>query len=767
MYHLQVSILFCPWHTGCFRRLSAKMETSARGRSHVTQSPRPYSHLTISPTPFVSTTCAPTTGIGDMDLLNQTTLNNLFRALDTVYTSRNLLIVAKNISSLLNYLTPFSAVKKRGNFEQLLLLDELPSQADFDASVANYESIIVLVSELQELEPLKQLWRLLSPNMKVALIVQDLSRSFYYTLSRDLFNVHDGLLQKSSEVNLESTIRISPNVRLINWRTNPVLVEDFIILSTSRYSRDALGVSPCSGLAQYLHNPLHCVSAALDAVMKVVASIENRKDLIKLKNVYAKGDHASLFVNLLLNDKFPEYLAEGFSSAERDFFLESLSANADLVVLERNLDYFPLVLSSTTYSGLLSDLSLFKSDGSSTSEFYNSTVFANDEIFQNAKDLNFLSIGANLNKLARVLKYEVEARDNLTDLNEIRELVSKLGNLKLTQDLVRKHTALSEKVLDNIKHDLLLPYSHDFREKWLEAQNQIFDQDYKTQMRILMAFMNGNYPYEVVLNFATLISLINNGIRAKDIETIETQISLNYGLHASLSLAGLLLCRIIKVNNRENDFFGNFSFGKPFSEREVTTGPATPAPSVGIANNDVDVFRYEDPKLLGITGGQEAYKSTYTLISKFWNLHPVEENEASEGDLHVETIKGYSNPSFTLPAGTVPLLSRMVESLYFRGFLKYKPTNNIYKRPNWGGLNMDSMFKGHTVDLNIDDKLDDRKVKPHSDSLRQQYLIVVILGGITRSEIGAFKYLQQKLDQKLYIVTSDIINNRDLYEALS
>lgn len=126
-------------------------------------------------------------------------------------------------------------------------------------------------------------------------------------------------------------------------------------------------------------------------------------------------------------------------------------------------------------------------------------------------------------------------------------------------------------------------------------------------------------------------------------------------------------------------------------------------------------------------------------MNKFWNLHPYEDDNSGaelskqqQQDL-TNLVQIYLNPSFTLPGNTVPLTFRIIESLYFRDFLKYKPVNNVKSRPNWDNLGLNTMIAGKSVDMNLEDVNDDKL----------KYLIVVFIGGITRSELTCLKYLEE------------------------
>lgn len=698
--------------------------------------------------------------------LNHASLENLLKCLDRVYTDNNLFVISQSLSQIVNYLSPFLTLKKRGKFEELTWLDKFASNSELISSISNYGTlIIVLDNKHSDLLLLKSIWdNLGSSRQRVTLIVKNLTRYFYYDLCAKIFGADtSSLLDTAADVDLQQpSIRMSAHCRLMNWETYPICVEDFV------FTLDMDN----GGLDAYLNDPINLVSGLSEALAKLISKSTSRKDIIKLKNAYAKGDHSSLLLNIFLNSKLPELISSLFTANEAEFYSRKLTGNTDLVVLERNLDYFPLVLSHMNYLGLLDDLF-------GITDEYSGSLSPNeklsDELYDNLKHLNFGSIGAKLNKLAKYLQLEYSNSDKLSDLREIKELVKNLGNLTTKHELVKKHTTLSELVLNKIKADLDSEYTYNYNEKWLQLQNEIFDLDYRLQTEKVHSLMNLDIPQETVLCATILISLINDGIRKKDLDAIERDLGLNYGSQPLIVLRNLIEYKLVKINTKGNDFFGAFTFGKTELETMATTtttitttatnkGPGSVSPAIFDKSADsTDEISYEDINMVGVSGGQDVYKSTYTLISKFWNLHPLDEDENSSGP--TESVSDYTLPSFALTGATVPLLARMVESLYSREFLKYKPVNSVYKRPNWVNLNLDTMFKGQTVDRNLCDELDNRK-NPAKATTRQEFVIVVILGGITRSEISALAYLQGKLSKKILVLTSGIVNTKKLMTAL-
>lgn len=679
--------------------------------------------------------------------LNRKTTENLFDVLRKIHTSDNLFVLSRKLSQELNYLTSFLELKSRGKFDRLVWLETLASSDDVLQYVSGYGGLIVVLEDTHvSLDLFSKIWPHLSrQKVKVSLIVKDLGRAFYYELVKILGSPPDDLFKNATNVDLtQNTIRISSFVRLMNWQTLPLCVEDFVLTLNME-----LG-----GLQLYFENPIPQLSLLSDALVQIV-NFTKTNETIKFKNLFAKGDHSAALSNIFMNDKLSEYLASGFSPNEREFYTSKLRGNTDLVVLERNLDYFPLLLDHMNYLGLLDDLFGTLDELNNVLELGDKL---NDELYENIKDLNFASIGMKLNKLARYIQLELGNKDNLQEISEIKELVKNLGNLTSKQELVRKHTALSEAILEKIKNNRQGNFKHDIREWWLELQNEIFNLDYKRQIAKFQDLINQGCTESMALSCAALISLINDGFKHKDFTLVEEQIHSYFGLEAAFAFRKMRDLKILKAVNKSTDFFSGFTFGK--SEIETTT-TTTSSDIHGKDDSTLTDKTYDDINSLGITGGQDVYKSTYTLISKFWNLHPLEE----EGEEPIiETLYDYPNPSFAYPSATVLLITRLIEALYFRDFLKYKPVNNVYRRPNWEKLNLDAMFRGQTIDENICDDLDNRKSEASKNS-RPEYVLAVFVGGITRGEIAVLRYLQGKLakqNKTLLVLTSGIVSNHKL-----
>lgn len=590
----------------------------------------------------------------------------------------NLLILDRSLLPLINYLIPFLQFKQFGKFNDLVWLDLAVIPLDA------YDGVIIIFKENEmNLNYLIE-WQL---KKKMHLIIPNLTKLFTYQLNKQFKgNVLFTQILESEPKG------ITYKIRLYKWDAFPIETEGVIITGSS--------------LKSYFEEPLSVVNQLVDSVVPLLFS----KDL-KLKNVYAQGDLSEFFVRSLDDVKLPEYLNSHMSKLELEFYKMNSQSNTDLIVVERNLDWIPVIFNQLSYHGLVDDLFGIQYG---TILLSKSTI-QDDPLYDTLKDLNFSTVGQKLNYMAKGVQSQYNKTLKTTDLEDMKKIVTTLNDLTTRQELIKKHTTISEEILQKTSEI----------EDLLQFQNDLFETDYKLMITTLNHFLKENLPPKYVLNCICMVSTVNDGIKTADYEHILNEVMNNYGLEVALQLELIIKNRLIRIVEPQ-DFFG----------RTVKEEPRAPQSLLSPRDNFI---------------------STYTLIDKFWNLHPQDPEEPRwENEKSAEI---YSHPSFTLPGGTVPLIIRLIESLYSRDFLTYKPMNNTKRRPNWENLPVDTMFHGAVVDLNLDDNSDKTRVNDVSS-----VCVVVFIGGITRSEISCLRWLEQKLGREFIIVSNCITGSGGLYE---
>lgn len=682
-----------------------------------------------------------------LDQFNYLILDNLLNQFSKIYTSNNLLVLDPILSPLINFLTSFTKLKEHGKFQNILWLNNELLEVS-SGVLAKYASLIVVIPT-DSISDIAILHKLIHSkpdlhNLKLNIIVKDLGKPFIYHVNK-MFN---GILNFENILLFENNskpVSITTKIKLFNWSTYPIYSDGILTTEINKFA----------GLNDYFERPLKQVNQLGTALIQLLfMGIENEQHdhIFKLRNIYGKGTHSKLLIDQLQNVKIPEFLNQNMSKLEIDFYLDTLHSNTDLVVLERNLDFTPCVFNQLNYHGIIDDLFdiRFEIIEHLTSKEANKNLSKDQLYSQDLKHLNFASIGLRLNKLAKVIQqqFKTSTAHNKTSaeestISDIKQLVSNLGTLSLQEELVKKHTIIGEEVLDKINKEY---------ESFLTFQNDIFDMDYKAHLSNLKFFINSNYPSDFVFATILLIGYLNDGISSKDVDWISVDLQENYGIESSVTLENLIANKMVRViNESSGDFFSSLGLTKQKKQP--------------LANES----ELDEDNSIGISGGRDVFKSNYTLINKFWNLHPFEDDDTEQQDMNqsgtnelTNLLDIYPNPSFALPGNTVPLLYRFVESLYFRDFLKYKPVNNLKRRPNWDNLGVNTMFAGDTVDMNLEKVNDDKS----------EYLVIVIIGGITRSEITCFKYLQERFkkqgkSKKIIVISNGIVNSNKLWKFMS
>lgn len=676
-----------------------------------------------------------------VDATNTLPVDDLLRNLASVYSAPNLLIIDRQMAPTVDFVTTISRLRSLAKFDSLVYLD---SEYDQDTLEPFRGLILVLPCTSSAVEHIRLLQKRF-PAKKITAIVQDMTVLFVYSVSAAL---HGSATFASLTQNpkMDKPFRITANLRLSRWQVAPLAVDTNVLSLEMAYG----------GLKSYMEEPLEQILQLSDAFVLLLEG-SSGTNMLKVKNYFGKGDHSALLINILRGEKTRQYMAANMNPLQQEFYTQKYPGNTDVVVLERNLDIAAAAMSQTTYLGVIDDVFGIELNETMVAE---TNYSLKDDLYADLKHVNFARVGEKLNRLARYVLEQYRLKDTLGDLAAIRSLVDNLGDLSTKKDLIKKHTTVLEAILNYITRGAVdeTPTAEGHKnyrqhEKMLEFQNDVFDAKYAALIATVHRFVTESFDLYAVTTLVVLVSSVHNGILEKDYEQLHRLAFENYGIEVSLLWEAMLARGIFKVlNTGAVGFFGAFpGFG-------LGSGPTKAADTPRDST---------DSKTVGITGGKWTALSNYALVDKFWNLHPVDEDSEIEAPAAKtgSLVDEYPHPSFALAGNSVPLLARLVESLYSRLFLQYKPVNNLSRRPNWSGLQLEAMFAGQTVDINVCDNLDKTR-----DSAKKEYVVVIVIGGITRGELACFKYLEQQLlrtghGREFIVLTSGVVNQRRLVDS--
>ncbi|KAG4306124.1 hypothetical protein PORY_000112 [Pneumocystis oryctolagi] len=265
--------------------------------------------------------------------------------------------------------------------------------------------------------------------------------------------------------------------------------------------------------------------------------------------ILGKGDKAKQLKDLLFRLQ-REYLLEHPSNA----YLRSISAVIDsLIIIDRESDLITPLMTQLTYEGLIDEIYGIKSSytevssslisnlniqnnhhtltpsNSTDQEFQKKKVLLNssDKIFGMLRNNNFSTIGTHLNKIAKQLFDNYEGRYQAKTVSQIRDYISKLGNLQLDHRLLKFHIALTEDIMNITSSDTFL--------KILEIQQNFVSGINDFRSPVIEELLSKNVPITTILRLLCLESVIFGGIQSKELENLKRELIHAYGYKCILA----------------------------------------------------------------------------------------------------------------------------------------------------------------------------------------------------------------------------------------
>lgn len=687
--------------------------------------------------------------------------------------SNLLLLMDKSLSPRVNALTPFANFRKVTGISRVMWYDpDDHDKLDYETLSKQYSEFVIMVN-LISMDDLLQLSEFLKQRMHifnnssiaVSLVLVDTDK------------------QRSTKLVLESLGVWGDIQGVYHWPLASfcTLEDDIVTLDLPNGGMNAL----------YQSASIEPVEQLAHALLQMVIK-SNYK--IRITNLYLKGDLSVVFWKVY-QKLWGQHLAQ-LSPSDRKtiedqddtLFSDQYSffnRNVDFVCLDRGVDLIGSLLTELTYTGLSDELLGVKLGLLSFNE--NSHVDRegvndsgerqpdqisipvkdttqvkfgdpSDEVYPLIRDLNFSLVGGVLNTKARQLQAEFDRRNSLQNIDEMKKFVGELNHLKEVQGQVQKHTSVAEQIMkltnpalpttksDSIFGDDVDAPIYDYYQEFIGLQQDLLADSFdskKSCTKIVELMFKYEPPFDHIIRLLFILSIVKKGIREQEYETAKTAILNAYGVTYLPTLMKLRELKFIYPREQQLNF---------------------------LASTAADSQDYGKYQLI------KDFKS----LSYHLNLLPATDTDAQ-------------NPvdaDFALP-GYVPIVSRLVEAIYYRDFLQVDaaerlrnvrhPRNDIvrYKKYGWDNLDLSELNGEVHQDLLVPDSkraLFSSIVPPKMSKLNSYYsqrrdmLIVSVLGGITYSEIAAIRYVLSKSEvtrgKQLIILTTGIIRAADVVNAL-
>ncbi|KAL8837035.1 MAG: hypothetical protein Q9176_005904 [Flavoplaca citrina] len=455
--------------------------------------------------------------------------------------------------------------------------------------------------------------------------------------------------------------------------------------------------------------------------------------------IIGKGDNAHRLMQLLLRMRSEAAADENAATSKRGM-MPSASIES-LIIIDREVDMVTPLLTQLTYEGLIDEMFGIKNNQAEIDtsivgqapgqqpKAQNSApqqqglkrkiqLDSSDKLYDQLRDANFAIVGPLLNKVARRLAGEYESRHGAKSTSELREFVNKLPGYQAEQQSLKTHTNLTEEALKYTQTDT-------FNRVLEVQQNLVSGSDPSSQHDTIEELMARDQPLPTILRLLCLESTISGGLRPKDLDHFKRHILHAYGYQHLLTLHNLEKMGLLVARSAANPFY-------------IPVGGG---------------------------GASESNITNYNTLRKSLRLIVDEVNEQDPNDI-AYVYSGYA-----------PLSVRLVQAIIqkqellstIRGPSSDTQSSTPSAASGWQGFeDVLRSVKGET--FNKIQKGDEAAVKSRHmlmGSGKVKTVVVMFMGGITRTEIAALRFVGKQLEgrKRLLICTTGVVGGREVVGA--
>jgi hypothetical protein len=505
----------------------------------------------------------------------------------------------------------------------------------------------------------------------------------------------------------------------------------------------------------YLRKDPTCIHTAARALMQM-----QRKHGL-FPRIIGKGDNAHRLMALLLRMR-AEAAAEEPEDSSRIGTMPS-SFIESLILIDREVDFGTVLLTQLTYEGLIDELYGIKDNqadldisivGPPPGQQNPSAPIArgmkrkvlldsSDKLYEQLRDANFATVGPVLNKVARRLESDFDSRHTAKSTSELRDFVTKLPGFQAEQQSLKIHTGLAEDIMKQTRSDL-------FTRALQVQQNLVAGSEPTLQHDSIEELIARDAPLPMVLRLLCLESCVTNGLKPKDLEHFRRLILHAYGYQHLLTLDSL--AKIGLLIPRQGSGFPAIpgTGNNPSNASTTKTNYAYLRKSLRLIYDDVNetspddiAYVYSGYAPLSVRLVQAIIQKSHLLaFTKSPSSQPQSQTSTSTSASQATTTNGISPLAHGWQGFEDPLKS-----------LRGQTFNKIQKAEE-GATKARTVLGGSSAGT----ARGERKM-----------VVVMFLGGITRTEISALRFLANGSDgeakRKILICTTGVVSGNGVVES--
>jgi len=211
---------------------------------------------------------------------------------------------------------------------------------------------------------------------------------------------------------------------------------------------------------------------------------------------------------------------------------------SELVIIDRRVDLFSVLCSQFTYQALVDSTfgienNVAKVDSSGWSEEQSKTVrlSPDDPFFQEIRDLHLDKMGPLLQEKARAIQKTFAEKDNVKTTNEMADFVKKFKTAQAARPQLEVHINVATELQNATQ-------TEDYRSR-LRLEDDITAQSSQTSLDLIEDYLDDQKPFHEVMRLLCLYSLVNSGVRPKQLDQIKKGIIQSYGFEHLLTISNM------------------------------------------------------------------------------------------------------------------------------------------------------------------------------------------------------------------------------------
>lgn len=448
----------------------------------------------------------------DLYLFREHIQQSIYQVLETMPKKDKILILEESCIPKLSYFTDIEALEKRGVNRNIRKLTENPFQNDID--------ILVFI-----IPPIPQTLEWIENQIKKE------QSSFAY-------NAEANSLASNKEYHVIFITKI--NNECFNY-INSSLYRGFFIthnLNAEMYplDYDLISLEEPNSLREM------CVDNNLNTISVLARSIIKFETIFgKIKNKYGKGNYANLLLNLV-------------EQQEENAMIDNENEILACVVMDRNVDFLTMFASNFVYEGLINDFFNINLESINVSpeilskeESSNTKIdlSSKDKFYYMIKDFVFSKISMFLPARLKQHDSAIEQGKKYTEMSEVSESLKKIMAVKKERPSLIRHINIAEYIAKTLK----LPKTR----QHLEFEQILLAGD---QPENFYEFIENEIsiktPLNKVIRMLCIYSLVQNGLKQKNYESIKKDVLLTYGSDKIFLFKNLEKMNILKPQSKSH-----------------------------------------------------------------------------------------------------------------------------------------------------------------------------------------------------------------------